>query len=99
MSHWNFFTNHGHVIFVLSQNPKITSREVAQEVGITERATQKIISDLEQGGFIKIKKDGRNNIYKVNGKKRLRHDIEKGCQLNDLIEIISENSPTIKSAD
>ena len=97
MSQWNFFTNYGHVVFVLSQNPKITTRDVAQTVGITERATQKIIADLEKGGFIKIKKDGRNNIYKVNGKRKLRHDIERGCQLDDIIEIIKSNSPTVKS--
>lgn len=90
MSDWNFFTNYGHVIFLLSSNSKITLREVAQKVGITERATQKIISDLVRGGFIKIKKEGRNNTYRIQGKKRLRHDIEKNCRLEDLIKTIED---------
>ena len=63
-------------------------REIAQTVGITERATQKIISDLEKEGFIKIKKEGRNNCYKVMGKKRLRHEIEKNCRIEDLVKTI-----------
>ena len=88
MAAWNFFTNYGHVIFILSSCPRMPLREVALNVGITERAVQKIISDLEAGGFIKIKKEGRNNSYKVIGRKRLRHDIEKSCRIEDLVKVI-----------
>jgi DNA-binding Lrp family transcriptional regulator len=91
MADWNFFTNYGHIIFLLSENSKITTREIAEKVGITERATQKIIHDLEEGGFITIKKEGRNNCYKVDGRKRLRHNIEKNCRLSELIKVIKNN--------
>ncbi len=90
MSSWNFFTNYGHVIFLLSENPQMTLRDISSKVGITERATQTIITDLEKEGFIKITKVGRNNRYKVCGKKRLRHEIESKCRLEDLISTIHE---------
>ena len=91
MSEWTFFTNHGHVIFVLSTNPHLTLKEVANEVGITERATQKIIADLEKDGFIKIKKEGRNNHYTVVGRKRLRHKVEKKSSLKDIIKAVKKS--------
>ena len=93
MSDWNFFTNHGHVIFLLSLKKDVTLREVALEVGITERATQKIVSDLASGGYIKIKKEGRQNRYTVVGRKKLKHPIEKNSKLEDLIKLIGENRP------
>ena len=88
MSKWTFFTNYGHVIFLLSEEPQLTTRDIASRVGITERAVQKIIHDLEEDGFIKIRKSGRNNIYKVVGRKRLRHEIEKQCRIEDLCDVI-----------
>lgn len=57
-SHWTFLTNHTHVLALLYANPDIILREVAVEVGITERAVQRIIFDLEEGGFIKREKMG-----------------------------------------
>lgn len=90
MSRWTFFTNYGHVIFLVSKSPNITSKDMAQEIGITERAVQKIIHDLEEDGFIKIKKVGRNNEYRIVGRKKLRHSIEKNCRVDELIQLICE---------
>ena len=90
MSKWTFFTNYGHIIFLLSEEPELTARDIAQRVGITERAVQKIIHDLEEDGFIKIRKNGRNNVYKVIGRKKLRHQIEKDCRIEDLVTVIQE---------
>ena len=89
---WTFFTNHGHIIFLLSMNSKMTVREVALNVGITERATQKLISDLEKDGYIKIKKIGRQTQYTIVGRKRLKHTVEKACLLQDLIDVVGARS-------
>jgi len=91
MSDWNFFTNHGHIVFLLDFHRGITLREVAVQVGITERAVQKIVADLVSGGFVKVKKEGRNNRYTVVGRKKLKHKIEKNCKLEDLIKLIGDN--------
>lgn len=89
---WTFFTNYSHVIFLIHRESNITSKEMAQKIGITERAVQKIVHDLESDGFIKINKKGRNNEYKINRRKKLRHDIEKKCRLDELIQLICGNS-------
>ena len=85
---WTFFTNHSHVIFSLAQDPNSTIRDISLKVGITERAVQKIILDLEDEGYIVKTKLGRNNSYKVNLKKELRHPIEKKKRLADVFDAL-----------
>ena len=65
---WTFLTNHAHVLIVLSKNPSTVLREVALRVGITERAVQRIIADLERDGFIEREKVGRQNYYRLRSK-------------------------------
>lgn len=85
---WTFFANHGHVLFVLASNPDIRTRDIAEQVQITERAAQRIIHELEQDGYIEIVKKGRRNSYVVNGEKKLRHPIEEHCTVDRLIEAL-----------
>lgn len=63
-------------------------REVALRVGITERAVQRIISDLEEGGFIEREKVGRQNRYSLQTDEFLRHPIERHRTIGDLIDLI-----------
>lgn len=86
---WTFLTNHAHVLAVLVSNPEIVLREVAVQVGITERAVQRIIQDLEEGGFIERERIGRRNQYRVYRKLPLRHPIEAHRTIGDLLELIS----------
>ena len=85
---WTFLTNHGHVLAVLYANPEKVLREVAVEVGITERAVQKIVQDLEKGGFIERERVGRQNRYRIHKGKRLRHPIEAHRKIADLLKMI-----------
>ena len=73
---WTFFTNHAHVLMCLEKNPSERIRDLAVEVGITERAVQRIIVDLEVDGYLNHIRDGRRNVYKVFTRKPLRHGIE-----------------------
>ena len=85
---WTFLTNHAHVLIVLSKNPSTVLREVALRVGITERAVQRIIADLERDGFIEREKVGRQNSYRLRSKQPLRHPIEAHRSIGDLIDLI-----------
>ena len=85
---WTFLTNHSHVLLFLSQNPSKRVRDIAIEVGITERAVQRIIVELEVDGYLKRFREGRRNIYKIISRKSLRHSVEKHRQVDDLIELI-----------
>ena len=85
---WTFLTNHAHVLILLSQDSSLVLREVALRIGITERAVQRIIADLEQDGFIERQKVGRKNQYRILTKLPLRHPIESHRSIGDLIELI-----------
>lgn len=65
MSEWLFFTNQARVLLYIARYPKSTARRIAQAVGITERATQRLIRDLDEAGYISRKRVGRHNEYIV----------------------------------
>ena len=86
---WTFLTNHAHVLTVLETDPDMVLREVALRVGITERAVQRIVVDLEESGFLQRKKVGRKNQYRVLKNQPLRHPIESHRKIGDLLQMIT----------
>ncbi len=64
-------------------------REVAQHVGITERAVQKIVADLEEAGALKRKREGRRNHYTINRQLRLRHALETHAEVGNLVDAVA----------
>lgn len=89
MVDWTVFSNHGHVLVCLANNNEARLRDVAAKVGITERAVQKIVRELQQSGFIGISKHGRCNRYVVNFEKKLRHPLQSSCTVGGLLKAIS----------
>ena len=87
-SHWTFLTNHAHILICLARNPDMVLKDVAAMVGVTERAVQRIVSELEQGGYIDREKDGRRNRYRLMLSKSLRHPVESNCDLRSLVNLI-----------
>ena len=90
---WTFLTNHAHVLTVLHADPQLVLREVAARVGITERAVQRIVQDLEDEGFIRREKVGRQNRYQVMTDQPLRHPIEAHRKIGDLLRLITGSHP------
>ncbi|MDB5347308.1 MAG: hypothetical protein JWP89_5685 [Schlesneria sp.] len=90
-SHWTFLTNHLHVLILLSRNPSVVLRNVALQVKITERAVQRIIADLEAGGYIEREKVGRQNHYRIRVDQPLRHTIGSHLRIGDLLTLINED--------
>jgi len=87
-SQWTFLTNHAHVLLCIVKNPDCRLRDIANVVGITERAVHRIVSDLIETGYVDVKRDGRCNVYVTHPEKNLRHPIEAHCQVADLIRLI-----------
>ncbi len=85
---WTFFTNHAHVLFAVAADPEARLRDLAERVGITERAVQRILSDLAAEGYLSVAKVGRRNRYKVNSRPSLRHPIERHRTVKGLLEFI-----------
>jgi len=88
---WTFLTNHAHVLLCIAKNPEFRLRDIAIDVGVTERAVHRIVSDLAEAGFIDVLRDGRCNVYEVHPEKHLRHPIEAHRQVSDLIRLIEED--------
>ena len=90
---WTFLTNHSHVVLCLVADENLRVRDLAQKVGITERAVLKILADLEVGGVIERKRDGRRNRYRVRLEVALRHDLESHRTVGDLVAAVHGRSP------
>jgi DNA-binding MarR family transcriptional regulator len=85
---WTFLSNHAHVLLLLAKEPEILLRDAAIRVGITERAVQRIVADLEQGRYIERERFGRRNRYKVHPELPLRHPIEAHRKIASLIALV-----------
>ncbi|MEM9414324.1 MAG: winged helix-turn-helix domain-containing protein [Planctomycetota bacterium] len=85
---WTFLTNHSHVLILLALEPDLLLRQVAERVGITERAVQKIVAELEAGGVLTRRKVGRRNRYRISESRSLRHPVEGHRRVRDLINMV-----------
>jgi DNA-binding transcriptional ArsR family regulator len=90
MSAWTFITNHGAVLALIGQKGQITAREIAMELGITERSVMRIIKDLENEGYIDRERDGRVNIYRVNTNVPLRRRDKRDVMIGDLLKLLEK---------
>ena len=86
---WTFLTNHAHVLILLARDPTVTMREVADAVGITERAVQRIVAELEESGVLERSRVGRRNVYSVDQDQPLRHPVESHCTVAELLDLIN----------
>jgi DNA-binding IclR family transcriptional regulator len=85
---WTFLSNHAHVLLLIARDPEIKIREVAERVGITERAVQRIVADLETGHYLERQRAGRRNRYKIHPELPLRHPVEAHRDVGALIDLV-----------
>lgn len=95
MGVWTLFSNYGHVLVCLARNHEARLRDVAADVGITERAVQKIVRDLQDAGYVVVSKQGRCNRYRINKRKALRHKLEAKCTVGQLLAVVSKPGPAL----
>lgn len=82
---WTFLTNHAHVLLCLVGDPELRLRDLAERVGITERATQRIVAELADGGYLERTRVGRRNVYTVHLGLPLRHPLERAHTVGELL--------------
>ena len=86
---WTFLTNHAQVLLCVATTPDIRMRDVAEHVGITERATQRILAELVEAGYVKVERVGRRNRYTVDRDHAMRHSAQVGHEIGALLEALS----------
>jgi predicted ArsR family transcriptional regulator len=86
---WTFFTNHAHVLHCVARDPGARIRDIAAQVGITERAAQRIVADLVEAGYLEREREGRRNRYRVHPELPLRHPVERGRPVGDVLRVIA----------
>ncbi|WP_225821295.1 helix-turn-helix transcriptional regulator [Streptomyces naphthomycinicus] len=88
---WTFITNHARVLAAIADNPNVRIRDIAAHCRLTERAVQRIISDLEQDGYLSHTRDGRVNTYRIEPDKVLRHPAEAGLPVASLLSLLVQD--------
>ena len=95
---WTFLSNHAHVLICLAADPAQRLREVSARVGITERAVQKILADLEAEGLVEREREGRRNRYALHLDRPLRHPVESHRSVRELIDLVTKDAGTKDAA-
>ncbi|WP_189130850.1 helix-turn-helix transcriptional regulator [Wenjunlia tyrosinilytica] len=86
---WTFLTNHARVLLEIARNPNVRLRDVADTAGITERATQAIVADLEAAGYVTRTRVGRRNHYTIDPDSRFRHPAEADHSIGGLLSLFT----------
>jgi DNA-binding MarR family transcriptional regulator len=96
---WRFVTNHTQVLLTIARSPDVRTRDIAEQVGITERAAQRIVADLVEAGFIEIVRVGRRNRYTIDREAAMRHPAQAGHHIGDLLELLAlDEGPSAQDA-
>ena len=90
MPTWTFITNHGAVLSLVASNPRITAREIASRLGITEWSVFRVISDLEAGGYLTRYKEGRTNFYEVDHNLPLRRPDVRDVAVGEMLKLLMD---------
>jgi predicted transcriptional regulator len=94
LTSWTFLTNHTQVLLRIAQDPDVRLRDVADGVGITERAAQRIVADLVEANIIDRRRVGRRNHYLINRSAAMRHAAQAEYQVGPLIDLLRpEDNP------
>ena len=88
-STWGFLTNHAHALLCIARDPQSRARDIAVQVGITERAAQRILADLIADGYVTRTKVGRRNRYAIDRRGHLRHPALRDLSIGPLIEVLN----------
>ena len=85
---WRFLSNHTQVLLSIQRDPSARLRDIADHVGITERAAQRIVADLIESGYVESDRVGRRNHYRVNEDVAMRHPAQDGHEIGELLDLL-----------
>lgn len=86
---WTFLSNHAHALVCLARDEDCRVRDLALRIGITERAVQRILADLEAAGYLVRERHGRRNRHRLVLDQPMRHPVEQAHTVRDLVEVLA----------
>ena len=86
---WTLLTGHGHVLVEIARSPDARIRDIAAVAGLTERAVQAIVADLEAAGYITRSRTGRRTRYTVRHDSQFRHPAQEGLQVGPFLALLA----------
>jgi len=98
-SKFGFLTNHAQVLLCIASDPVIRLREIAAQVGITERAAHRIIGELEEAGYVTRRREGRRNRYTIEPHVPLPDPLARDRDVRDLLAIVGSASPLVSAGE
>jgi DNA-binding IclR family transcriptional regulator len=99
MADWSFFSNHGLALICIAQSPGMRLRDIADCVGVTERAASRIVSELCQEGYLSKTRVGRRNAYELDRSKPLGHSLTDGHDVGEVLApLLDEDASGARSA-
>ncbi len=87
---WTFLTSHAQVLLCIAQDQEVLLRDVGTQVGITERAAQRIVADLIEAGYISRIRVGRRNHYTIEPTTEMRHQLQRGLEIGRLLDLLEQ---------
>jgi DNA-binding Lrp family transcriptional regulator len=88
---WTFLTNHGQLLLCVAQEPGLTVRQIAERIGITERAAHRIVAELDASGYLSRERNGRRNRYTIEPHLPLPDTIARERQIGDLLDVLGDH--------
>nr|WP_024126837.1 helix-turn-helix domain-containing protein [Streptomyces sp. F2]AHE39600.1 PaaX family transcriptional regulator [Streptomyces sp. F2] len=88
---WGFLTNHARVLLTIAQAPDLRLRDIAAACDITERTAQRIVTELEQAGYLSREREGRRTRYSLHLDGALRHPAEAHLPVRELLELLTDH--------
>jgi DNA-binding MarR family transcriptional regulator len=96
---WRFVTNHTQVLLCIARDPDVRLRDVAEMVGITERAVQRIVADLVEAGFLQRERVGRRSRYMIDRGVEMRHPAQAGHDIGELLALLALDGAPERRSD
>ena len=95
---WDFLTNHAHVLVCVANDPGVRARDIALAVGVTERATHRILGELVKEGYVLRERQGRRNHYEIDTDLPLPHPLVQERRVGELIAVLVGSDPGASTA-
>jgi hypothetical protein len=88
VSDWGLLTNHGRALLCIASNPEGRVRDIADCLDVTERAAQRIVTDLCERGYVSKQREGRRNRYQLLSDELMTDPLVRDRPVSDLTALV-----------